>query len=328
MILSSIIETWDKQINRKISYLCDSDSRKWGKYFHGIKCLSPKELIAIKNDPVVFVTIGDYKEVFNSLKKKKFPSVNLLYKYDLEASRFLINCNILDVVGKLIRVYSYLSDAQSKRVFLSIINRVLDEKAPVNIMAGVYEPDQYFPSDVINLTKNESFVDIGAFDGDTIRDFIKRVRGRFDNIFSFEVNKNNFKLLRKSIDNIPNNSKIKIYNFGISDKEYDIRYSFGDSQSTIGVGTGKGHVKPLDNVLSKKKVTFIKMDIEGAELNALRGSKEIIKSQKPKLAISVYHDFKHLWEVPLYIKKLVPDYKIYFRHHTNLEYETVCYAIL
>ena len=70
------------------------------------------------------------------------------------------------------------------------------------------------------------------------------------------------------------------------------------------------------------------MDIEGAELNALRGSKEIIKSQKPKLAISVYHDFKHLWEVPLYIKKLVPDYKIYFRHHTNLEYETVCYAIL
>jgi hypothetical protein len=69
------------------------------------------------------------------------------------------------------------------------------------------------------------------------------------------------------------------------------------------------------------------MDIEGAEPNALRGAAGIIRAQRPKLAICVYHDFRHLWEIPLYVKSLNPGYKLYLRHHTPLEYETVCYAV-
>lgn len=324
-----VLEQWNKFLHRQVDFCCDSNSSKWGKYFRGIKCLSPTELIAIKDDCIVFVTIGDYKDVFNFLKKKKFTSVNLIYDTDLRSLCSLSSRNNSDIIVKLIQVYNYLFDTQSKRVFLSVISRVLDKNAPLNIMTRVYEPDQYFPSEVVNLTKNESFVDIGAFDGDTIKDFIKRVKGRFDNIFSFEVNKDNFKLLKKTIDSLSNNFKIKAYNFGIWNKEADIRYTLGVSTGTaIGVGTARGCVKPLDRVLSRKKVTYIKMDVEGAELNALRGSKEIINSQKPKLAISVYHNFKDLWEIPLYIKKLVPDYKIYLRHHTNLHCDTVCYAVI
>lgn len=70
------------------------------------------------------------------------------------------------------------------------------------------------------------------------------------------------------------------------------------------------------------------MDIEGSELKALFGAEEIIKLQKPKLAICVYHKPEHLWEIPLYIKKILPEYKLFFRHHTSLEYETVCYATI
>jgi hypothetical protein len=125
---------------------------------------------------------------------------------------------------------------------------------------------------------------------------------------------------------MPNHNRIKIFNMGIWDSECDITYSIGNSQSTIGTGEGKGHVVPLDNILKNEKVTFIKMDIEGAEPHALRGARNIIRTQKPKLAICTYHDFRHLWEIPLYIKELVPEYKIYLRHHTKLEYETVCYA--
>ena len=126
---------------------------------------------------------------------------------------------------------------------------------------------------------------------------------------------------------MPEQDRIKIYNLGIWDSECDITYSIGDSQSTVGLGEGKGHVVPLDDALHDEKTTFIKMDIEGAEPQALRGARKIIQTQKPKLAICIYHDFRHLWEIPLYIKSLVPEYRIYFRHHTNLEYETVCYAI-
>jgi hypothetical protein len=81
-------------------------------------------------------------------------------------------------------------------------------------------------------------------------------------------------------------------------------------------------------VFKNEKITFIKMDIEGSEPQALSGAEEIIKKQKPKLAICVYHKPEHLWEIPLYLKKIVPEYKIYIRHHTPLEYETVCYAVI
>ena len=77
-----------------------------------------------------------------------------------------------------------------------------------------------------------------------------------------------------------------------------------------------------------EKITFIKMDIEGAELNALYGSKEIIKKYVPKLAVCVYHKTEHLWEIPFFIKSLNPNYKIYLRHHSLDEHETVCYAIM
>ena len=326
-ILNSIVESWNEHVGRKIDYCCDSDSGKWGKFFCGAKCLSPTELTAIKNKCVVFVTIGDFKPVYNFLKESGFPSVNQLYKYDLAASEFVARHDQEEVIARLCETYELLEDRQSQKVFDSIVNRVLGDGSNIDIMLNVCEKDQYFPPDLIKLSDHERLMDIGAFNGDTIRDFVSRTQGKFDRIFSFEVDAVNFKVLQENVRQIPEQSRIKIFNLGIWDSECDITYSIGKSQSTVGSGEGKGHVVPLDDVLRDEKVTFIKMDIEGAELQALRGAKNIIQAQKPKLAICVYHDFRHLWEIPLYIKSLAPEYKIYLRHHTNLEYETVCYAV-
>jgi len=326
-ILDSIVETWDIYVGRKIDYCCDSDNSKWGKYFCGAKCISPQELIAIKDKCAVFITIGDFEPVFKFLVDNRFPSVNQIYKYDLIASDFLEHYDHDEIVSKLSQAYEFLSDEQSRKVFDAIINRVLNSKKNIDIMVNVNEKNQYFPKDIIKLSDHESFVDIGAFNGDTIRDFIDRTQSKFDNIFSFEVDKINFSLLENNVKQMSNHDKIKIFNLGIWDSECDITYSIGNSQSTIGKGEGAGHVVLLDDVLKNKKITFIKMDIEGAEPRALRGARNIIKTQKPKLAICVYHDFKHLWEIPLYLKELVPKYKIYLRQHTKLEYETVCYAV-
>ena len=105
---------------------------------------------------------------------------------------------------------------------------------------------------------------------------------------------------------MPGADRIKLFNLGIWDAECDVTYSIGKSQSTIGNGEAKGHVAPLDDVLRGERVSFIKMDIEGAEPNALRGASNIIQTQKPRLAICVYHHLKHLWEIPLYIHELYP----------------------
>lgn len=82
-----------------------------------------------------------------------------------------------------------------------------------------------------------------------------------------------------------------------------------------------------DFIPSDEKITFIKMDIEGAEIDALNGCKNILQKYKPKLAICIYHKPDDLWEIPLLIKRLVPDYKIYVRHYSNYLWETVCYAV-
>ena len=328
-ILNSIVESWNEHVGRKIDYCCDSDSRKWGKTFCGAKCLSPNELAAIKDKCAVFVTIGDFKPVYNFLKDSGFPSVNQLYKYDLVASEFLSSHEQEEVMAKLWETYEMLGDDQSRRVFDAIVSRVLDDGKNIDIMLNVCEKNQYFPAEIIKLSKQERLVDIGAFNGDTIRDFVDRTGGEFSRIFAFEVDAINFKALQENVQKMPERDRISIFNLGIWDCECDITYSIGESQSTVGAaGEGKGHVVPLDDVLRDEKVTFVKMDIEGAEPQALRGACNIIRTQKPKLAVCIYHDFRHLWEIPLYIRSLVPGYKIYLRHHTNLEYETVCYASL
>lgn len=325
-ILNSIVESWSEHIGRKIDYCCDSNSGKWGKFFCGAKCLSPKELATIKDKCAVFVTIGNFRPVYDALRESGFPSVNLLYKYDLVASEFLAHHDREAILAKLCETYELLDDRQSRNVFDAVVSRVLGDGNDISVMPNICEGNQYFPPDVIALSEHERLVDIGAYNGDTILDFVARTQGRFDQVFAYEVDAINFKALNETVRQMPECGRIQISNLGIWDSECDITYSIGESQSTVGAGESKGHVVPLDDILYDERVTFIKMDIEGAEPRALTGARRIIQGQRPQLAICIYHSFRHLWEIPLYIKSLVPEYKIYLRHHTNLEYETVCYA--
>jgi len=328
MILNSIIDTWNQYIGRKIDFCCDRDSEKWGKSFRGIKCISPQELTAIKDRCAVFVTIGKFRAAYDFLQGIGIASVNQIFKYDIVAAELLHKIQPAELAEHLSQTCNVLSDAQSVKVFEAIVNRIFDCKSGLDVMADVCEKNQYFPTDIIKLSDHESLVDGGAFDGDTIADFARRTHGLFDNIFAFEMDEINFNALRENVRKMPEQDRIKIFNLGIWDRECDITYSTESADSSIGEGAAHGHVVTLDDALKNEKVTFIKMDIEGAEPQALRGAQNIIRTQKPKLAICIYHDFKHLWEIPLYIKELVPEYKIYLRHHTDLAYETVCYAMV
>jgi len=101
----------------------------------------------------------------------------------------------------------------------------------------------------------------------------------------------------------------------------------GTSGSKVsGRGRSKVRVDSIDNIHFKDKVSFIKMDIEGAEMNALKGAEKVILRDKPDLAICIYHRFEDLIEIPMYVKQLLPEYKLYVRHHSDRSIETVLYA--
>jgi FkbM family methyltransferase len=326
-VFKGVAETWIQAIGKRLDFCCDSNPANWGQTFCGARCLSPQELLELKNDCVVFVTIGNFRPVVDQLMAAGFQAVHLIYKYDLVNSDFLDRQDLAAVARNLSRARLLLGDDKSLRVFDAIVQRVVGGGRDPQLMAAICEGDQYFPSDIVTLTDREQFVDIGAFDGDTVTDFVRRTEGRFDHVYAFELDRINYGHLQENVARLPNADRIRAFNLGIWDSEQDVTYSVGQSQSTVGSGEAVGHVVPLDAALRGDSVSFIKIDIEGAEPQALQGARGIIATQKPTLAVCVYHHFSHLWQIPLFIHDLLPDHRIFLRHHTRLEYETVCYAV-
>jgi len=225
-------------------------------------------------------------------------------------------------------VANLLADSESKKTFLSVINfRCTGNKKDVPCHG---EQNQYFVNDFFKYGSEEVLIDCGAFTGDTIEKFLALPSIGYKKIIAFEPDRANCKILSEKFKN---NSKIEILNAGVFESDGKMNFSeTGDSASNIQEkGESCIDTRSIDSVCSKleDKVTFIKMDIEGAELPALRGAKEIILHHKPRLAICIYHSDQDMLSIAEYIHSTVPEYKLYVRQH-NKDYfiETVLYAQL
>lgn len=190
------------------------------------------------------------------------------------------------------------------------------------------EKDQYFCKDIVRLKVGEVFLDGGAYTGDTIQQFMdicKKEKVIYKKVIAFEPDKNNFALLSKFYGR---RDKVLIYNKGLS-KEKDVLYfqESGVASKLSAQGLCKVPVINIDFIPECKEVTFIKMDIEGAEMDALLGAQETIKRNHPKLAICIYHSDEDMVRIVEYIHALVPEYKLFIRHHSERHVETVVYAV-
>lgn len=186
--------------------------------------------------------------------------------------------------------------------------------------------NQYF-DEVLNFTENEVFVDCGGLDGATSELFAKKMNYCYKKMFIFEPDISNIVLLEKN-SNLKKLHNIQMFPIGVWSQEdslsFDGESNAGSKISETGNYTIK--VNSLDNVLKDEQITFIKMDIEGAELNALKGATTLIKKFKPKLAISIYHKEEDLFDIPNYIHSIVPEYKLFLRHYSTCLTETILYA--
>ena len=153
-------------------------------------------------------------------------------------------------------------------------------------------------------------------------------------VYAFEPNPSQYVICKKKLERVSN---ARLYPYGIYNQTTILNFEqHNKDDPTRGDGDGKiselGNIKieavALDDVLKNEQISFIKMDIEGAELAALHGCKQIITAQKPKLAISVYHKPEDIFEIPDYILTLNSNYQLYLRHYRAFSaYETVLYAV-
>lgn len=194
------------------------------------------------------------------------------------------------------------------------------------------EREQYFDPDIIRYQENEVFIDAGVLDlGTSVRFIEECEKNHVKNfkIFAFEPDYESYQKCL-GMKNIYSKYDLQLYNLGLWSESTIVYFDEGkgaSSQITQRETTVSIRTVSLDECILEK-VTFIKMDIEGAELEALKGSKKTIKKYKPKLAICIYHKEEDLIEIPRFIKEIVPEYKLYIRHYSNTNAQTVLYAVI
>lgn len=187
---------------------------------------------------------------------------------------------------------------------------------------------QYFESKWSH-TQNEVFVDVGVYDLASSIDFMEWTDYKFKKIYAFEPDPSCYKKALQKRDSLQDDlkEKIEIIPKGLSSKngylDFPAEYNpLGNScEKTISVET-----ITLDSHLNGEKVTFIKMDVEGAEMDVLQGMSETIKKHKPRIAVCIYHKHEDIFEIAEYLLGLVPEYKLYLRHYNSNELETVLFC--
>lgn len=209
---------------------------------------------------------------------------------------------------KFERAYSLLADEESKRVYRDILNFKVSGKIKYLLSSFCDKSKVY--TDILNLNENEEIIDLGAYDGDTIREFTAATGGKYKHITALEPDKKSYKKLLKNTDGMKN---ISTLNMGVWSKRdtliFDAEAGRNSKLSAEGVSV---EVTDIDSL--NIAPTFIKMDIEGSEMKALEGAEKTIKKYLPKLYICAYHRNEDLFALPLKIKELSEKYKIYFRH--------------
>lgn len=303
--------------NNKNIVFCDKKNH--GKNFHCFPTISTEALLSdVYKDAHILITTYDFQEeVFEFLVQNGF-SDKQIHKPLTQA------------------LYTFLFKAHDWYVqspdHLFGTTYVPDEFAHI----GINVRDQYF-DDLVQYGENEVFVDIGVLTGETSFRFAE-ICPSYEKIYLFEPDLACYENTIKNMQ-AKNLKNAEIYPYGIWSEKAKLACDNNQPEVAGGVSFAEDgeiliDVDTLDNFFIHNAddtivpPTYIKMDIEGVELGALKGGAEVIKKYKPKLAISLYHNQEDIIDLPLYILSLVPEYKLYLRHYSKMYYETVLYAVL
>lgn len=190
--------------------------------------------------------------------------------------------------------------------------------------------ETYFPDDLIVPSPDEVFVDCGAFNGDSIEAFLVKRSGRFERIVGVEPDEVNGRELDRKIADWTQAGVGPIHRqpVAVGSKRGTLRFeTTGTAGSRVGVGVEQVNVAPLDEILEGIAPTYIKFDVEGAEHDALVGGRKTIAANAPVLAVCLYHRPEDIWDLPLLVRSIRPDYRLYCRRYSDERWEQVLYAV-
>ncbi len=313
------MQRYGERLGGRIEAICDNNYTKQGQLFCKIKIVSPDELVRYNAEEIVVLITSAYmREIAEQLEEMG------IYNYYLsdmlnESKKMWLGAIPESAQAEIKELRELLEDDQSKQLLDSIIEK---RNNGIKVWYDLNDHTGYFDTGIVELKPGDSFIDGGAYIGDTVDEALSRAE--IKKIWAYEPDEQNYHLLAQKYGKQTN---ITCKCAGLwSDNGVLSFNSVGNIGSSI---KEDGSVRIQTIALDKdidEEVNFIKLDIEGAEIEALTGAEQLIKKYRPKLAICVYHKQEDLWKIPLLIKKMVPEYHIYLRHQSDYFYDTVMFA--
>jgi len=305
-----------------VAFVCDKEKR--GVFgTAAIPIISPEKLTQDYQDAVVIIGSITYEnEILANLIRLGFQQNQIeLYPraYVFEKHRH-----------GYAWAHEFFTDERSKRLVTDLA-RMHTDGAPMEINS---DSPRYYEEGIITLGENEVFVDGGAYTGESVIPFINRVNNRYDHVYAFEPDSVNYKKAVQALSVYPAVEVVQKGLWSVATELFFAENNVDRAASAFRSSDDAGirvPVTSLDAFFQGKSTsewpTFIKMDIEGSEKEALLGAAEIIRQVKPKMAICAYHKLEDIYELPQTITNIRGDYRFCLRQHYAGAWDTVLYAV-
>lgn len=231
---------------------------------------------------------------------------------------------ILEHAASLDRAYNLLTDEKSKDVFKNILKFYYTGE--IELLPSVTtDKDEAF-NNILRLDSEECYVDLGAYNGDTIDEFLHYTNSSYKRIVALEPNAKNFEKLKSHCSEL---SAVTLWQLGSYNKNTELIFNNkAGRNSAISEKGVKTQVATVDTILCGMAASYIKADVEGADFETIEGMQNTLRTFKPKLNFAAYHRFEDIFRLILLISKINPDYKFYLRHHPYIPaWDTNLYCI-
>lgn len=213
-------------------------------------------------------------------------------------------------ITEINQVRNMLSDEKSESVYENIISFKLTGDMNFLLCCETSREEAY--KNILNLGNNEIYMDLGAFNGDTVMEFLGNVLS-YRKIYAAEPDIKNFTKLKNNTRHLEN---VEWLNVCISDYCGEITFSkHGGRNGNADKNGNPVKCMTVDSILGDNSVTYIKFDVEGLENEAVNGAKNTIRRCKPKMLVSCYHRSEDIFAIPLQIMSIRDDYKVFIRHN-------------
>ncbi len=314
-----------EKYNISVSDVMASDGFVRGQSFRGFRVKKLSEVEAELGDfTVALCFASQLPEVMDTIKSVAAKHETLVPSVPVFGG-VLFDDEFIDRYSENISLaFSLLADEQSRQVYKNVLSFYRTGK--LELLDEITTDKAEAFDNILQLSDSEVYVDLGAYNGDTIDEFLSYAHGGYRKIIALEPNAKNFEKLKLRCADLP---KTELWQLGAYSRNTILEFNNkAGRNSAIAKGGVKTRVVTVDTILCGTAASYVKADVEGADYETLLGMEKTLKSCKPKLNFSAYHRFEDIFRLPILINRFNPEYKIYLRHHPYIPaWDTNLYCV-